>query len=87
MINERNFISPEVTEEDKDLFFGPLDGEEFTEIQDFWIMAHIMHESRVFRSVSDARRNGWNKPIPDGFSFFETGKRANRRKIFILRTP
>lgn len=49
-------------------------------------LAHIMQRAGVFPSVADARRNGWNKPIPDGYSQFIVGKRKLR--IFILNhTP
>jgi hypothetical protein len=51
-------------------------------IEDNWIMAHVMHVAGVFPSVSIARKNGWNKPIPDGFSEFTVG--ARNKKILIL---
>ena len=45
-------------------------------------MAHIMHLAGVFPSVGIARKNGWNKPIPEGFSEFTVGK--SRKKVWIL---
>jgi hypothetical protein len=32
------------------------------------IMAHLVHRAGAFDSISNARRNGWNKPVPPGFS-------------------
>jgi hypothetical protein len=46
------------------------------------MMAHVMHVAGVFPSVSIARKNGWNKPIPDGFSEFTVGRR--KKKVWIL---
>lgn len=37
-----------------------------------------------FRSATDAKNNGWNKPIPEGFSEVEVGK-APRLRISILK--
>ena len=36
----------------------------------------------AFPSVSQARKNGWDRPVPFGFSEFKVGKR--KRCIFIL---
>ena len=66
------FKSPD--ESDKDLFFGPLDDEEFVTIGEGWIMAHVLHAAEIFPSVGQARKNGWDKPIPSGFTDFRTGK-------------
>ena len=42
-MNEINFISKNVTSEDKDLFFGPeVDKETFVEIEDHWSMANAL---------------------------------------------
>ena len=76
-----NFIGANTTEEDKKLFFG--EDEVFTIIEDNWLMAHIMHRAGIFLSVSQAKKNGWNKPIPDGFNEFRVGKA--RKQIFIFK--
>jgi hypothetical protein len=47
---------------------------EIVEIEDHWNMSHIMHSVGIFPSVGQARKNGWNKPIPDGFWMKEVGK-------------
>lgn len=79
-----NFIT-ETSNKDKDLFFGPIDSnDEFIIIENGWIMAHILHKAGIFTSVSQARKNGWNKPIPDGFAILEVGKKAKKKNIFIL---
>jgi hypothetical protein len=36
----------------------------------------------MFPSVGIARKNGWNKAIPKGFSEFTVGK--SRKKVWIL---
>ncbi len=77
------FVSKNVSDEGKELFFGPLDGtEEFITIEDNWIMAHVLHAVGVFPSVGQARKNGWNKPIPDGWTDITKGKL--KREITIL---
>lgn len=77
---EFNFIHPDLPESDRELFFGPLNGdEEFIEIENNWIMAHIMHLIGVFPSVGQARKNGWNKPIDSGFWM----KEVTKRKILV----
>jgi hypothetical protein len=54
----------------------------FVEIQPGWRLSHIMHTAGLFNSVGDAKRNGWDRPIPAGFSMFTVGKR--RRQVAIL---
>jgi len=82
---EFNFISKNTSNEDLELFMGPVkDDDEFIEIQDNWSMANILKEAGIFRSTSQARKNGWNKPIPSGFSFHVVGKNKNKRMIYIL---
>ena len=40
----------------------------FVEIQPTWNMANVMKEAGLFSSTSDARKNGWNKPIEKGMN-------------------
>jgi len=84
--NGKNFISENVNKEDKDLFFGPLNigDETFIEIGSRWCMAHILHNVGMFPSISQARKNGWDKPIPWGFTELTVGKKAKKQDIFIL---
>ena len=80
-----NFITNNINEGDKDLFFGPIESTDiFIELKDNWSMAHIMKESNIFSSISQARKNGWDREIPEGFSKHMVGKKANRKNIFIL---
>jgi len=82
-----NFITPNVTDDNIDLFFAPEDKEEFILIEKHWTMAHIMFHAGVFDSVSNARKNGWDKPIQPGFSLFEgVGKRNKQISILTLPT-
>ena len=79
--NEFNFIRSS-DEKDKDLFFGPLSSEDaFLPIEESSIMVHLMFQAGLFKSVSEARRNGWNKPIPSGFSDMRVGKKKIRITI------
>ena len=79
-MNEFNFFKG--LESDKDLFFGPLEDETFILIEDNWSMANIMTMVGIFPSVTQARKNGWNKPIPFGFSDIRVGKTKTRVTIF-----
>lgn len=45
------------------------------EIQHHWTMAHIAVEMGLFPSVGQARKNGWDNPIPHGLtSMYRLGK-------------
>ena len=80
-----NFIKSNTKKSDRDLFFGPItDDDTFIIIEDHWIMAHILHKAGIFPSVGQARKNGWNKPIPEGFTFITVGKKARKKDIFIF---
>ena len=79
MNNEVNFVSPDIEVRDLELF--GMDDENII-LGENWILAHVMHAGGLFPSVSEARRNGWDKPIPPGFSEFTIGKLNN--KVWIL---
>ena len=81
MKNEVNFLHPKVSDRDIELF-GFDGAKNCFHIEDNWLMAHVMHVAGIFSSVGIARKNGWNKPIPDGFSEFTIGK--NKKKVWIL---
>jgi hypothetical protein len=71
-----NFIHCELPESDKELFFGPLEESEiFTAFSSELTMADLVVEMGVFPSIKQARKNGWNNPIPVGFSAHKIGKR------------
>lgn len=46
-------------------------------------MAHLLARLGKFASVGEAKRNGWDKPIPQGWSEFTIGKAAKRWDIWI----
>jgi hypothetical protein len=78
---EYNFIKTD-RETDKDLFFGPLkEDDQFIDILNNWSMADIMFLAGIFKSKTEARKNGWNKSIEKGFSDFYAGKLRTRITI------
>jgi len=83
MDNEWNFLSPKVSSKDRDTFgFDDCGDGSNIILEDSWIMAHIMHNVGIFPSVGQARKNGWDMPIPMGFSEFTVGKM--KKKVWIL---
>lgn len=46
-------------------------------------MAHLLARLGKFQSVGDAKRNGWDKPIPTGWNHIIIGKAAKRWDIYI----
>ena len=83
MPNEFNFLSPKVSSRDRDLMgFDDCGTGMNIMIEDHWLLAHVMHRAGIFPSVGIARKQGWNKPIPDGFSEFTVGK--SKKKVWIL---
>jgi hypothetical protein len=49
-------------------------------------LAQLFSHAKIFTSTSEAKRNGWDKSIPDGFSQFIIGKRRNKITIFKEKT-
>ena len=78
-----NAISKNVSKDDIDLFFGK-DETDFIIIEDHWIMGHLLHACGIFKSVSQARKNGGNVPISQGFTITTRGKKAKKCSIFTL---
>lgn len=78
-----NFIKSATEAEDLDLFFGPVcEDDKVIRIEDGMIMADIVALVGLFPSKSQARKNGWNYPIPLGFSDMRVGKNRTRVTIF-----
>lgn len=77
-MRELNFFSENMDKGDIDLFFGPLEPHDgpFVPMPHGWTMAHIMLQAGIFRSVTEARKNGWDKPIEKGFQTIEFKKRG-----------
>jgi len=62
-------------ESDKELFFGPLTGnEEWHEFDIDTPWSTIMAELKLFPSKGQARKNGWDKDVEWGFDDFTFGK-------------
>jgi hypothetical protein len=77
-----NFISEKMTESDKELFFGPIEkNDKFIVFPENWTMADIVHAAGIFPSRTQARKNGWDKPIPLGFQDMFLTKRKIRVTI------
>lgn len=49
-------------------------------------LAHLFHRLGKFQSVGEAKKNGWDKPIPTGWNHFTIGKN-NKRWDFFLWNP
>lgn len=81
---EIHFISIQTTLDDISSLLGPMTGDEKFDVIDAKdTLAHIMFKSGVFRSVSDAKRNGWNRTIPYGYSeYIDIGK--FKKRIYIV---
>lgn len=81
-----DFIKENTSEEDIDLFLGPVSENQDQRFDSFEnkTLAHLMAEAGVFPSVGQAKKNGWNKPIPLGFSHFIVGKKKS--SVAILNT-
>lgn len=45
-----------------------FDPEDHIEIQPHWTMAHIAVEMELFPSIGQAKKNGWNDEIPQGYT-------------------
>jgi len=86
-MNEFNFVQEDVDPKDVELIMGPIEPEvdgPFVKFDSTWTMAHIMNAAGIFKSVTEARKNGWNKPIPHGFQHLIVTKR--KINIFVLNT-
>lgn len=80
-MNEFNVLIGNWEESDKDLFFGPLTAaDQFVEREDSSV-AKLLLDLGLFSSVGQAKKAGWNIPIPDGFSDWAIGKKRTRVTI------
>ena len=62
--------------------FDPSDS---IEIQPHWSMAHIAVEMGLLPSIGQARKNGWDGPIPVGFT--ERKGLGKMRKSLFIHNP
>lgn len=82
---EFNFIHESLNDSDKELFFGPLKGDEkFISFDDQATFADIVVLAGKFGSKTQARKNGFDKDINPGFEHITIGKNKNRIDIWIL---
>lgn len=75
-----DFINCKTDVKDIHLFLGPIEEwqeQSFFENSERLTLDHFMAEADIFPSVSQARKNGWDKPIPKEFSQFIVGKKIN----------
>lgn len=68
-MHEFNFVAEGVSQYDMDMFLGPIEPTDGPLIRfpKSWTMAHVVHGAGIFKSIGEARRNGWDKPIPRGY--------------------
>lgn len=76
------FIGKKCEETDKAMLFTATD-DLIPLLDTDMSMAQLLARIGKFKSIKDAKRNGWDKPIPSGWSEFTIGKGANRVDIFI----
>ena len=69
-----NFVLEGTSKEDLELFFGPLNGEEFSFFQDGDRLENIVMRLGKFKSATQARKNNWSGDIPKGFKAWKIGK-------------
>lgn len=79
-----NVIIGSASRRDIKEMFGPLTGqEEFIRIDTNAQWGHLLKELSVFPSISQARKNGWDKDIECGFS--EAMFRKKRKIVFVFK--
>ena len=81
---EFNFVKPGVFDLPPTDWWG-FEKEDSIEIQPHWTMAHIAVEMGLFPSVSIARKNGWDEPIPHGYT--ERIKIGKMKKCLFIHNP
>ena len=81
---EFNFVKPGVFDLPEVDWWG-FDPDDCIEIQPHWILAHIAVEMGLFPSVGQARKNGWNNPIPEGFT--EKKNIGKMNKCMFIHNP
>lgn len=78
------FVHKEIPVSDMDLFLGPItDADHFIQFNET-MMADLIVQTGKFPSKGQARKNGWDQPIPPGFSKHQIGKGKNRLDIYVL---
>lgn len=88
-MNSRNatFVHEGASEQDMELFLGPLAPGEIETFKRFdanAAMADIMVAAGKFPSKGQARKNGFPGPIPHGYSHHVVGSGKNRMEVWVL---
>lgn len=81
-MNETNFAHYTFDAVDRDLYYGEDFDEPILTFFPHEMLCHLMFRAGLFPSISQARKNGWNKPVPDGFSDYVVGK--NKHHVWVL---
>lgn len=68
---------------DVEHLFAPEDGEAIIKVPDTFEWPQLLKHLGVFKSASQARKNGWNKDIPEGWS--EAVFKKQRKAVFVLK--
>ena len=82
-----SFTTPNISDEDLDLFFGPMEEgerEDIIGIRENWTMAHILVAAGILPSLTQAKKMKEDKPIPPGFTIITRGKKKNRKELVIF---
>jgi len=66
--------------------FSPDKHTEFIRVGQNVDWAQLLGSLKVFPSISRARKNGWNKPIPMGFSD-ELVAKKQQKAVFVFKQP
>ena len=67
-----NFISFTAHHSDREKMFGDEPADTFDPANE--TMAHLMLFAGAFSSLTQARKNGWDKPVTTGWSEHKVGK-------------
>lgn len=81
---ETNILIGEISERDKALFLGPIfDFDTFHNVDPELKYPHLLKQFGFFKSNGQARKNGWDKDIPEGYSEHTIGKL--KKKLYVLK--
>jgi len=81
---EYNFVRKNVFSLPPEYWWG-FDPNDHIEIQPHWTLAHLAVEMELFPSVSIAKKNGWDGPIPEGYT--EKTKIGKMKKSMFIHNP
>lgn len=69
MHSEMMFVAPDAEFDWVERLLGPFEecNGPYVSLSPAWTMAHVMHAAGGFDSVGQAKKNGWNTPVPPGY--------------------